>query len=283
MVGLTLKAALVRLAALAPFCFAYFQPFSPWLRLTALLTPALWVLLVCPARVRYGRQAAVLAGNASPDERPWQDACKGRIRLMRWWALPLCVLLVFLLLLLWLTDAFSALYVIVSVFGGIATAMGVMANAVTRLLSGEALVQPAGVPGGIAMLIVILLICLALFGWGAFQTSLYRFGYTAGAPGADRMKPLRKQNLRLWLPTLGLALLLAVFSYQELGLVLANLLSVAPVFPVKLQWYQTALMALTAISYLVLLPARRLNTAAWAAGIRKEISPDDGAQKPQKQ
>jgi len=270
----TWKAVLVRLLAWAPFCLAYVQPFSPWLRLLALFTPVLWVRLVCPMRARYAEAltAVVKEQPASlplkgllAKDRPWAALCKARVRRMRWWALPLCVLLCFTLVLLWTVDAFSAVKVLLHVFGGIAGALLL----IPRLITGQAAGQPVGIAGAVITLVLAGAGSAILFGWGAFRTSGYRFGFT-GEPKKGALKPLRKQNLRLWLPTLGLLVVLLAVSFQELGLLVANCISISPVFSVKLQWYQILLLVLTAATYILQLPLRRLNTAKWAAETKEE-------------
>ena len=267
----TLKAVLVRLLAWVPFCLAYYQPFSLWLRLLALFTPVLWVYAVCPMRVRYAGALTAIAQEQPVSlpfrglfskNRPWADVCRGRIRQMRWWSLPLCVLAGFLLLLLWTVDAFSAVKVLINVFGSIAAVITMVLLFIPRLIAGHAVLQPVGILGSVVTLVLVGSCSLILFGWGAFRTSGYRFGYTGKAKKGE-LKPLLQKNLRLWLPTLVLLIPLLAVSYQELGLLLANLISAAPVFTVKLQWYQIVLLTLTAISYFLQLPLRRLNTANW--------------------
>lgn len=273
MLRITAKAAVMRLLPLVPFLLAYFQPISPWLRLLVLLCPVLWVLLICPLRQRYGKAIAGIVKNGdSPlslrgliKDRSWVPACKGRWHLLRWWALPTVVLGVSLLLLLWVVNALSAVRVLLGVFGGFTAAMSTMATFIPRLLMGEALVQPAGFAASMAMMLVLLLISLVLFGFGMFQTSQYRFGRTK-MPKAGTLKPLRRQNLRVWLPTLGFLLLTLVFASRELGLLLSNVLSISRAFTVKLRWYQIVLLVLTAGSYFAGLPIRKYNTAVWAAG-----------------
>lgn len=270
---LSLAAALVRLAALAPFFLTYFLPVGSWFRLILLGCPALWIAWVCPARVRYaGLLFAFVKDESSPlrardllaRDASWRAVCRGRIRLMRPWMLPMCALLLFMLPLFLFLHAFSAVNILLGVFGGVATVIGAMANFISRLLMGESPVQQAGILGGISVLAAVLAVCLGLFGLGVFRSSAYRFGFTAMLPKFAAMKPLFKQNLLLWVPTLALACVLALFSYGELGLLLSNLIGAAPGFSVKLQIHQTALLALTAVSYLLLLPLRKLNTAKWA-------------------
>ncbi len=268
----TLTAALVRLAAWVPFLLAYLQPFSPWLRVIALGTPVLWAYAVCPMRVRYGEALAAVAAGQPAElplrgllarDRAWAGVCKARIRMLRGWALPLCALVVFLLPLLWILDAFTLVKVLINVFGGIATAFAAVVMLVPRLITGSALVQPAGIAGAVIVLALFGLAALALFGWGMFRTSGYRFGFT-GKPVKGSLKPLRNQNLRLWLPTLALLLVLVLLANQEMGLLFSNLISAAPLFTVKLQWYQLVVLVLTIVSYGMLLPVRKLNTAVWA-------------------
>lgn len=282
---ITGKAALVRVAALVPFVIAYSQPFSPWLRLIALLTPVLWALWVCPARLRYaaamadaaqGKVAVLSLRSLSQKDRPWIAACKTRARLLWRRALPLCALGLLMVVLLWFVNAFTALKVLMNVFGGLATVVGTMAAFIPRLLMGEAAVQPAGVAGGIAALAVVGVLSLALFGWSVFQTSPGRFGYTGGIPKAGALAPLLKKNLRLWLPTLALLLISLIFTYREIGLLFANLMSAAPVFAVKLRWHQITLLVLTAASYFALLPARKRNTALWAIQAGQTGTRDEG-------
>lgn len=272
---LTLAAALIRLAPAVPFVLAYvFLPPGSWLRLMLLLCPALWVYFVCPARVRYGAIMAAFAKNeAAPlrardlfvREPAWRAVCRGRLRLMRRWVLPFCAMLLFLLLLFWLANPFAALNVLLGVFGGIATVLGATAAFLPRLLMGEPMAPQAGILGGMAVLMAVLAACLFLFGRGAFRSSAYRFGYTAGMPENSGMMPLFKRNLLLWLPTLILLLALLALSPQELGLMFANVLGAAPLFTVKLHIPQIILASLTAVSYLLLLPIRKLNTVMWAS------------------
>jgi len=280
---LTLFVALLRLVPLLPGVLAYFLlPVGSWLRLILLLCPVLWVWIVCPARVRYGGIMAAFAKDASaPLSRrirpagfaPWKGVCVDRAKKMRRYALPLLVLLAVLLLLFFCFHVFSALRILLGVFGAVATALGVVAAVLPRLLMGEAVVQQAGPLGGMGVLAFTLGVCLFLFGRGAFRTSAYRFGFT-GLPKPDEMKPLRRQNLRLWLPTLVLFAVSLIVSYRELGLLFANFLGAAPLFAVKLHVPQILLLSLTAISYLLLVPIRKYNTAAWAVkrgGINEEL------------
>ena len=269
---LTLAAALVRLAAFAPYVLVYFLPTGPWFRLLLLACPALWFLWVCPARVRYARLLSAFAADEAAPLRSrelflrdvsWREAYRGRVKRMRAWALPLVVLLLPLLSLFLFFNPFSAVNILFAVFGGVATVLGTMANFVSRLLLGESPVQQAGVLGGVTVLAAAFLFCLGLFGVGAFRSSAYRFGYTAAMPGLAAMKPLLWQNLRLWFPTLALLGLLLAFSSAELGLLFSNILGAAPVFSVKLQLHEIALLLLITLSYLLFLPVRKYNTAKW--------------------
>ena len=269
---LTLAAALLRLVPLAPAVLAYFLlPRASWLRLLLLLCPVLWVFVVGPARVRYGKILAAFTADASAPlrarallqkETEWRIMCRGRVRRMGRQALPFYVLFAFLIVLYLLFDAFSILHVLLTVFGGIATALATMATFLPRLLLGKPMVLDAGAIGGIAALTVALAVCLLLFGLVVFRTSPYRFG----VPDKQKirvMMPLLKRNLRLWLPTLALAVVLLLFAYPQLSLLLANFLGAAPLFAVKLRLHQSILLALTVVSYFLLLPARRYNTAVW--------------------
>ena len=271
---LTLSAALFRLAPLAPAALAYFLlPVGSWFRLLLLLCPALWVWAVCPARARYGQTLAAFAKDPSAPlsaraltekNTAWQGVCRGRARRMRRHALPLLVLLAALLLLFIYFGAFSALRILLGAFGPVAAALGTAAMLLPRLLTGEAVVQQASPLGAMGVLAAALGVCLFLFSRGAFRTSAYRFGFTAGLPEAKEMRPLFRQNLRLWLPTLVLFGASLIVSYRELGLLFANVLGAAPLFTVKLRIPQIVLLSLTAASYLVLLPVRKYNTAVWA-------------------
>lgn len=271
---LTLIAALIRLAPLVPFALAYlFLPPGSWFRLVLLLFPALWAYFVFPARVRYGNLMAAFANDPSAPlrardllsrEPAWAGVCRGRIRQMRWRALPLCAALLFLMFLFVLANPFTAVKALLDIFGGIATVLGAMAAFLPRLMMGEPVAREAGILGGLAVLAVVLGECLFLFGRGSFRTSGYRFGYTGPMPKKAAMEPLFKRNLRLWLPTLALLLILFVFYGQELGLMLANALGAAPLFSVKWQIPELVLALLAAASYLLLLPVRKWNTAVWA-------------------
>jgi hypothetical protein len=108
--------------------------------------------------------------------------------------------------------------------------------------------------------------CLMLFGLGAFRTSGYRFGGSAESAAGKAMRPLLRENLTLWLPTLLLLLALLVFYYREVGLLLSNALGAAPLFSARPGIVQLVLMALCAISYFVYLPVRKYNTARFTAG-----------------
>ena len=270
---LTLAAALLRLIPFVPFVLAYaFLPPGSWLRLILILCPVLWVYFVLPARVRYGAvMAAFVQNQAAPlrtrdllqRDPAWRAVCRGRIKLMRWRALPLCAMLLFLLLVFALANAFAAVKVLLDVFGGIATVLSTTAAFLPRLFMGEPMAQQAGALGAVAVLVIVLAVCLGLFGWGAFRSSAYRFGYTADMPKKSGLTPLFKRNLLLWLPTLILLSAFGILSSQELGLMLANFLGAAPLFAVKLQIPQIILASLAAISYFILLPIRKLNTAAW--------------------
>ena len=271
---LTLFAALIRLVPLVPFVLAYlFLPPGSWFRLLLLLCPALWVYLVWPARVRYGEIVAAFAADPAAPLRArdllvrdpaWADVCRGRAKLMRRQALPLCVQLLFLLLLFILANPFTAVKVLLDIFGGIATVLGAMAAFLPRLMMGEPMAAEAGLLGGMVVLAAVLALCLFQFGRGAFRSSACRFGYTAGMPEKGALEPLFKRNLRLWLPTLTLLLALCILYGQELGLMLANALGAAPLFAVKWQIPELILALLAAVSYLLALPVRKLNTAMWA-------------------
>ena len=240
---LTLAAAAFRLAPLVPVLLVYFLiPAHSWLRLLLVAYPVLWVLIVCPARVRYGQRVAALAEDpAAPlsaralltDGSVWCGVCRGRIQLMRRWALPLVVLLAILIALFVFFNAFTVLGMLLIVFR-----------------------TPV-------ILAIVLMACVALFGWSVFQTSAYRFGYTR-RPKAGALKPLLKQNLLWWLPTLALLFALLAVGYRELGLLGSNLLGAAPLFSVKLRPFQLILLLLTVVSYLLLLPVRKYNAAVWA-------------------
>ena len=216
--------------------------------------------------------AAYVANSGAPlfakllvhKEGAWRESCRGHLRLLRWQVLPLFTLLLFLLVLLWFLDVFAALKILLNVFAFIGSALATIAAFLPRLLMGEPAVAQTGILGGVITLFAALLLSAALFGRAAFRASLHRFG-AEGKPKAGSMKPLFKTNMRIWLPTLCLSLLTLVFSYGELALLFANVLSAAPVFCVKLQIHQYSLLALTAISYFYLLPLRRYHTARRAA------------------
>ena len=274
MLRLTLAAALLRLVPLIPVAAAYYLlPVGSWLRLLLLSCPVLWIFVVCPARVRYGDALAALAADDTAPlgagqmlkwREGWRGVCLGRITLIRRWALPLAILLVLLVLLFWIGGTYTAVGILLHSFGGVATVIGAVGMFLPRLAIGESIVQPAGLLGGMGVLLAVLALCLTLFGLGAFRSAGYRFGYTAGMPHVRDRKLLLKQNLRLWLPTLALLCILLLFAYQELGLLFANLLGAALLFSVTLQIHQIVLLVLTTVLYLLLLPIRKWNTAVWA-------------------
>lgn len=269
---LSLAAAVLRFVPCIPFCLAYFLPLGVWSKLLVVFSPALWFMVVGPARIRYGEiMAAYTKDEGVPlkvralfsNDRAWWNTFRGRVQLTYRWALPLAVLLVMIIPLFCFANAFSALKTILNVFIWIASAIATSAAFLPRLMMGEPAVVDAGITGGALALAAALLISICLFVWGVFQTGAYRFGYTR-TPKAGDMKPLLIRNLLLWLPTLALFLVFAAFSYKELVLTLSNVLSAAPVFSVKPQLPQIVLAALTAISYCLLLPIRKRNTALWA-------------------
>ena len=271
---LALAAALLRLIPFVPFVLAYaFLPPGSWLRLILLLCPVLWLYFVLPARARYGAVVAAYVKDQSAPPRTrdllqrdpaWRAVCRGRVKMMRLWALPLFAMLLFLLLLFLFVNVFAAVKALLDVFGGIATVLSAMAAFLPRLFMGEPMAQQAGALGAVAVLAIVLAVCLGLFGWGAFRSSAYRFGYTAGMPKKSGLTPLLKSNLLLWLPTLILLSAFGILSSQELGLMFSNFLGAAPLFTVKLQIPQIILASLAAVSYIILLPIRKLNTAIWA-------------------
>ena len=234
--------------------------------------PGAVVFVVCPARVRYGKIVAEFAADSAAPlrarellrkEPAWRAVCRGRLQAMGKQALPFFILFAFFIVLYLFFDAFSILHILLAVFGGIATVLGTMATFLPRLLLGKSMVLDAGAIGGIAALAAAFAVSLLLFGLAVFRTSPYRFG-AAGKQKVRAMLPLMQQNLRLWLPTLVLSVVLLIVAYPELSLLLANVLGAAPLFAVKLRLHQIILLALTAISYLLLLPVRRYNTAAWS-------------------
>ncbi len=270
----TLAAALLRLAPLIPAVLAYFfVPVRSWLRLGLALVPALWVLIVCPARVRYGQALAAFVKNPSTPLRArallqgggWIPYFRARWKHMRANALPLVVLTAVCAVLL-LVNSFFGLSVVLSACSAVATGLGTVAAFLPRLMAGEAVWQPAGLLGGVAVLFVVFGVCLALFGVGSFRTSALRFGQPAGAATGGAMKPLLRENLTLWLPTLLLLAALLAFYYRETGLLLANFLGAAPLFSARPGVLQLALMAVCAVSYFIYLPVRKYNTARFAAG-----------------
>ncbi|MFH1513346.1 MAG: hypothetical protein ABIG45_08360 [Bacillota bacterium] len=269
---LALAMALFWLVSLIPFFLAFFLPLGPWFKIIAVFSPVLWVKVVCPARIRYGELMAAFARDGSAPLNPrnlliqkqsWRGVCRGRVELVRWPALPFCTLAILLLLMLIFLNPFSALRIILEVFTWIATALGTIAAFLPRLMAGEPPVAQASVLAGVITLAAMLFISFCLFLWGLFRTSAYRFGYP-GMPRGSDMRKLLKNNLFLWMPTLALLLSLFLLSYGEIGLIIANVLSVGPVFSVKPQLLQLALAALAAVSYMVFLPLRKLNTAIWA-------------------
>ncbi len=264
--------ALFWLVSLIPFFLAFFLPLGPWFKIIAVFSPVLWVTVVFPARIRYGELMAAFARDGSSPLNPrdlliqkqnWRGVIYGRVELVRWLALPFCTLTIILLLMLIFLNPFSVLRIILEGSTWIATALGTMAAFLPRLMMGEPPVAQASVLAGVITLSAMMFISLCLLIWGMFRTSAYRFGYP-GMPRVSDMRMLLHNNLYLWMPTLALLFSLFLLSYGEIGLIVANVLSVNPVFSVKLQIPELILAALAVISYVLFLPLRKLNTAVWA-------------------
>jgi len=275
LLGLSLAAAVLRMAPLIPFFLAYFLPLGAWSKLLILFCPLLYFTVVGPVRIRYGELMAAFSKDQNAALKPlmllskeqaWRRVFLGRLQLVRGKAIPFAAVLLLLLLPLWLAgNVFSAIKFILNVFIWLASAVSASAAFIPRLLMGEPAWVDAGVAGGGLALAAVLALSCCLLLWGVFQTSAYRFGYTR-LPKSGALKTLRRKNLLLWTPTLLFCAAFCVLSYAQIILLLSNILSVANIYAVKLRPPQIVLLALTVISYLALLPLRKWNTARWVLG-----------------
>ncbi len=271
---LTLVSLIPRLVLWIPFCLAYFLPLGTWSKVLVVFSPLLWYTVVGPVRIRYGATIAAYARDASAPltlqslcnrEKPWHQSFLGRAQLLGVKVLPLIVLSAFILIPLWAMDnVFAALQALLGAPSWIASAIATVFAAIPRLIMGKPVWVDAGVLGGGLVLAVLFVACLALYLWGVFQTGAHRFGFER-LPKKGAQRTLRRKNLLLWLPTLVLCVALCVVSYQELILLAANLLSVEAVFSVKFHTATLVLSGLMIVSYILILPLRRYNTALWAA------------------
>jgi len=271
---LTLAAALPRLVPWIPFGLAYCLPLGLFSKLLVIFMPVLWYAVVGPMRVRYGAALTALARDPAAslslrqlyqNGKPWHHTFRGRVDLMRGRSLPMAVIIAFILAPLWMMDnVFAAIETLLTIPAWIASAIATVVAFLPRIIAGKPAWVDAGVLGGMIVLAVLLLASCVLFLWAVFQTSAHRFGYTR-LPRKGTLKPLLGQNTLLWLPTIVLGAALLTFAYQELLLVFANFISIEAVFVVKFEPLQLALLGATGLSYILLLPLRRYNTARWAA------------------
>lgn len=268
---LTLSMLPLRVLPWLPYFAAYFLPLGVWSKLLAVFCPMLFYTVVCPLRIRYGAMLGHLAKDPGAPisartllarSAPWKNVLWGRVQMVLPKALPFWGLLVFTLMPLMLMNVFAGLDLVLRVYTWIASFLETTAAFIPRMLMGESPVAQAGVLGGALTMAGLLLLAFCLFAWSMFQTSAYRFGYTR-LPRFYDIKPLLRQNLRLWLPTAALAIVFVILSYSEIMLTLSNILSIAPLYAVKWRLPQIAAAALMVISYVALLPVRKMNTANW--------------------